>query len=389
MSALGTAVGIILAKVRGRSLAREIARAPAPVTPVAVYFADAPAALYQLRRWYRVLEALSAVHPVAIITSDPSTYRVVRTQTTLPVTFAAGPGELTRVLERHRIRVVLYPNHNALNFRVLRFANPVHIFIGHGESAKESSVSRQLKAYDYTYVADESAIEQLRGIRGFDADAAAVIVGSPWLGFLGNRPDSWQPDARRVVLYAPTWEGDRPTMDYGSVERLGEAIVDAVLGAPDFRLIYRPHPWLGRVRAQTTAADARIRRSLTAAGRDDVIDAGEYGWSLAACDLCITDVSSVAFDARALGKPVLVTVPTSASVPPVDDAAYDGMVRLDKTDAASIRTLIGETLADTVAETTAESPAAAQQHPLPAAASMDALVAAIGDALRVSDNTQP
>jgi CDP-Glycerol:Poly(glycerophosphate) glycerophosphotransferase len=375
MSALGTAIGIILAKVRGRSLARTIARSPAPITPVAVYFADAPSGLYQLRHWYSTLEALGAVYPTSIITSDPSTFRAVHAQTTLPVTFAAGPTELSRVLGRQQVGVVLYPNHNALNFRVLRFADPVHVFIGHGESAKDSSVSRQLKAYDYTYVADAASIGQLRSIRGYDADAAAVVVGSPWLGFLGSAPASWRPDDRTVVLYAPTWEGDRPTMDYGSVETQGEAIVAAVLGAPNLRLIYRPHPWLGRVRSTSADADARIRRAISAAGQGDVVDTGEYGWTLNASDLCITDVSSVAFDARALGKPVLVTVPTSTSIPPVPDAAYAGMVRLEKTDAADIRALIDETLAARTA------------RPTDSATSMDALVAAIGEALLISGDS--
>jgi hypothetical protein len=73
VSALGGALDIILTRVRGRSLARRIAGQSAPVTPVAVYFADAPQSLYQLRRWYRVLEALNATHPTVIITSDPTT----------------------------------------------------------------------------------------------------------------------------------------------------------------------------------------------------------------------------------------------------------------------------------------------------------------------------
>ncbi len=306
MSALGTSISIILTKVRARRVARTIARTTPTTTPIAVYFADAPQSLYQLRRWYRVLEALNVEYPTAIITSDPSTFAAVRRDTTVAVTFASGAPELARVLESHQVRVVLYPNHNALNFRVLRFAVPVHVFIGHGESGKESSVSRQLKAYDLDFVADAAAIDQLRGIRGYDADASAVVIGSPWLGFVGSPPLSWQPDGRKVVLYAPTWEGDRASMDYSSVESHGEQIVAAVLGSPDLRLIYRPHPWLGRVRAASSEADARLRRALATANRGDVVDTGDYGWALTAADVCVTDVSSVVHDIQALGKPLLL-----------------------------------------------------------------------------------
>jgi hypothetical protein len=372
VSAIGTAVGIIATKVRGRSLARRILGQKAPDTPVAVYFADAPSSLYQLRRWYRTLEALNAVHPTSIILSDPATYDAVRAETTLAVTYADGAEALGRALRSLKAKVILYPNHNALNFRMLRFAGPVHIFIGHGESAKESSVSRQLKAYDYTWVASATSIDQLREIRGYDADKSTVVVGSPWLGFLGSPPASWHADDREVVLYAPTWEGDRPTMDYSSVESYGEAIVAAVLGSPGLRLIYRPHPWLGRVRKETAAADARIRKTLAGSDRGAVIDSLEYGWALTAADLCVTDVSSVAFDARALGTPLVVTKPTSASIPPVADSAYRGATILDLTDVEGIRTLLESTLAE------------AKEHPAPSSTSMDALLAAIAKALEVA-----
>jgi hypothetical protein len=369
MSALGSSLAIIRAKVRGRRLARTIAVQQPTVSPVAVYFADAPQTLYQLRRWYRVLEALNAEYPTTIITSDPSTYAVVRRETSVAVTFATGAPQLARVLDRLQVRVILYPNHNALNFRVLRFATPVHVFIGHGESAKESSVSRQLKAYDLDFVADSSSIDQLRGIRGYDADANAVVIGSPWLGFLGLPPASWQPDDRKVVLYAPTWEGDRPSMDYSSVESLGDSIVTAVLAAPGLRLLYRPHPWLGRVRPATAAMDARIRHDITTANRGDVIDTGEYGWALGVADVCVTDVSSVAHDIRALGKPLLLAAPTSPDVPPTTDAMFSGALRIDAADATGIAPLLEQAL--TGANT---APAAS--------VSMGALLAAIGDALR-------
>ncbi len=307
MSALGSAVEIIKSRVKGRILARRIASGQPIATPVAVYFADGPESLYQLRRWYRVLEALNQAHSTGIITSDPATYERVRRETTVPVTFATGAPQLTRAFERQDVRVVLYPNHNALNFRVLRFSKPVHVFIGHGNSGKDSSVSRQLKAYDRTFVSDAAAVELLRSIREYDADANAVIIGSPWLGFSGSAPASWVPDDRTVVLYAPTWEGDRPSMDYSSVESLGEAIIGAVLASPDLRLIYRPHPWLGRVRPASASVDARLRSAITAANRGAVVDTGEYGWSLSAADLVVTDVSSVVSDAVALGKRILLT----------------------------------------------------------------------------------
>jgi hypothetical protein len=375
VNALGTALDIIQTRVRGRSLAKRIADESAPVTPVAVYFADAPQSLYQLRRWYRVLEALNATHPTAIVTSDPATYEIVRRETSVAVTYASGAPELTRALDRQQVRLVLYPNHNALNFRVLRFSTPVHVFIGHGESGKESSVSRQLKAYDRTFIADAGSLAQLRTIRGYDVDANAVVIGSPWLGFLPAVPTTWTPDARTVVLYAPTWEGDRPSMDYSSVESLGDAIVAAVIGDPRLRLIYRPHPWLGRVRSASAAADARIRRTIAEARRGHVVDTGEYGWSLGVAGVCVTDVSSVAHDARALGTPLIITSPTGSAVPPTPESVFDGATRIQAQDATGIRALIEAAIAG--GATAGSGPTV----------SMDPLRIAVADALRLGETS--
>jgi CDP-Glycerol:Poly(glycerophosphate) glycerophosphotransferase len=340
VSAVSTATSIIREKVQARRLARRLAVTPAPETPVAVYFADGPSTVYQLRRWFAPLEALNAVHPTVILVSHPGTYRVVSSETSVPVAFATGTPQLARELAKRGVKVILYPNHNAYNFRVLRFAVPVHVFIGHGESGKESSVSRQLKAYDRAFVADQTSIEVQSSIRGYDAAASSIIVGSPWLQFLPKPPATWQPDARTVVLYAPTWEGDRPTMAYSSAESHGEAMVAAILKDPALRLIYRPHPWLGRVRPATAAADARIRKAVADSGRGDIVDTGEYGWSLGVADVCITDISSVAHDARALGKPLIVTVPVSSTIPTVPESAYRDAAALLADDAEQVAAVI-------------------------------------------------
>jgi CDP-glycerol glycerophosphotransferase (TagB/SpsB family) len=127
--------------------------------------------------------------------------------------------------------------------------------------------------------------------------------------------------------------------------------VSAVLASPGLRLIYRPHPWLGRVRPASAAADARLRRAIVAAHRGDVVDTGEYGWALGAADVCVTDVSSVAHDIRALGKPLLIAA------------------QLDPTGEADIREVVER--ATTAADATAIRPST----------SMDGLLTAIAGAL--------
>ena len=67
----------------------------------------------------------------------------------------------------------MYLNQIDANFRMLRFASPVHIQIGHGESDKGGSVSNQHKAYDLTFVGGDAGRDRLgQALRGFDAERA-------------------------------------------------------------------------------------------------------------------------------------------------------------------------------------------------------------------------
>lgn len=77
-------------------------------------------------------------------------------RSTLPVAFAQGSGALERLVDERDIRVVPYVNQVERNFRMLRFAGPVHVQVGHGESDKAYSVSNQHKAYDLRFVVGPS-----------------------------------------------------------------------------------------------------------------------------------------------------------------------------------------------------------------------------------------
>ena len=147
---------------------------------------------------------------------------------------------------------MLYANQVEQNFRMLRFAEPVHIQIGHGESDKGGSVSNQHKAYDYTFIGGPAGRERLaRALYDFDADARIREVGRPQLDHDHPGAPDWTDDGRLRVLYAPTWEGDRASIRYGSLVSHGAAIIAALRADPRVRIIYRPHPRIGRPRPRT------------------------------------------------------------------------------------------------------------------------------------------
>jgi hypothetical protein len=302
----------------GPRFARRVARTgPVPPGSVVVFFAAGPENLYQFEQWRRTLEELATRRPVVVVVERPDTGEAVLRSSTLPVVFARGSRALEELVVGRDVRVVLYLNQLEPNFRMLRFVEPVHVQIGHGESDKVSSISNQHKAYDLTFVGGPAGSDRLaRALRGFDAATRTAQVGRPQLDHVYPGAPDWAAGSGRRVWYAPTWEGDRPSIAYGSLASHGVALVEALLADPAVRLLYRPHPRTGMASPAHRAADRRIRELVHAAGDRHLVDEGPYGWQWAFADACVTDVSAVAYDWLATGKPLLVTEPASTAYRP-------------------------------------------------------------------------
>jgi hypothetical protein len=312
-----------------------------PDGAVALFFAAPPENMYQFDLWRRPLERLAASRPVFVIVDRPDTGQLVLASSTLPVAFARGTPALEALVARHQVRVVLYVNQVEANFRMLRFAEPVHVQLGHGESDKVFSVSNQHKAYDLTFVGGEAGRDRLAcALREFDVDRRTVQIGRPQLDHDYPGAPEWPRDSGLRVWYAPTWEGDRPSMAYGSVATHGEAMVKALLADPSIRVIYRPHPRTGRISPAYAAADRRLRALLAAGGDRHLVDEGDYGWQWKFADACITDISSVAYDWLATGKPLVITEPVAAAADRPPSALLDTLPLLAAEDARQVRVVL-------------------------------------------------
>src|SRR5690606_36879112 len=148
----------------------------------------------------------------------------------------------------------------------------------------------------------------------YDVDRRTIRIGRPQADhFAGAVP--YVPDDRLVVLYAPTWEGDRAWMSYGTALSQGITLVEKLLATGRHRVIYRPHPRTGVMDGAYGAASRRIVAMLAAANAADppaghVHDAGpDIGWQLVAADVAILDVSAMIYDRLATGRPLIVTRP--------------------------------------------------------------------------------
>jgi hypothetical protein len=217
---------------------------------------------------------------------------------------------------------------------MLRFTSMTHVSLLHGDSDKIVSVSNQAKAYDFTFVAGQAAVDRLgRYLHLFDAPARTVIIGRPQLEPAPPRAPV-TPDRRASVLYAPTWEGAQPTAAYGSVASHGVELAAALLDDGRFTVVYRPHPLAGVRDAAYGQSDAAIRELIAHAAAADPgaghrLSADEpLADAFAAADLLVCDVSAVAMDWLPTGRPLVVTTPVSAETVTASTRLLEAVPRL-------------------------------------------------------------
>ena len=294
---------------------------------IAVYFSDSHVNAYQVRQWYEPLQKLNEHWPVVVIARNIEGAELLARESGLPVVFAPGVEHLERLVAKHPLKIVMYVNQNTTNFQMLRYGRRWHVFINHGESDKVYMTTNQIKAYDFAFIAGRAARERLtKHVWNYEVSQRTFEVGRPQADFMtGEAP--YPSDDRITVLYAPTWEGDRPNAFYGSVLSHGEKIATAILASPQHRLVYRPHPRTGVEHGAYRAAHNRIVRAIAHAnavdpGAHHVFDESpSITWQLSQTDVAVCDISAMIYDRLAVGKPVLVTRPAEPQAV-IDDLGY-------------------------------------------------------------------
>ncbi len=324
-----------------------------------LHFADdnPETSLYQLRQWYRPLTELHKTLPVAISVRSATAARTIAEECALPVEYLRNTRDLEGYMESVDPRVVFYVNHWARNFHVMRYGRAMHVFISHGESEKIYMASGQLRAYDFAFIAGEAAHDRiLAALPNYDPSVRTRQIGRPQLDFLPA--DRSSRSLVTTVLYAPTYEGDRPSMAYGSVESHGRQIVGSLIGA-GHRVIYRPHPMTGSLSEPYRKADRGVRDLLSRTNASQppdrprhVIDtSGSLDEQIAESAVAIVDNSAMAFDWLVTGKPLVVTIPATEATVGVHNSFLSACYRLSAAEAGLAADLVAHALGnDTLAE---------------------------------------
>jgi hypothetical protein len=226
----------------------------------------------------------------------------------------------------------------------------MHVFISHGESEKIYMASGQLRAYDFAFIAGPAACDRiLAALPNYDPVVRTRQIGRPQLDFMP--PDRSGRSDVQTVLYAPTYEGDRPSMAYGSVQSHGPALVGSLVQA-GYRVIYRPHPMTGRLSEPYHRADLVVRDLLTRANAASapgspghVIDtSGRLADQIAVSEVAIVDNSAMAFDWLLTGKPLIVTIPATEATTGIHNSFLSSCYRLTADGAGTAADLVGAAL---------------------------------------------
>ena len=276
----------------------------------AVYYAARTGATYQLGMWLPYFERVN--RRFIVITCHPSTVPEITKLTSAPVVVpkpSSAHGRLWHLVV-DSLKAAFYVQNHADNVDMLRFSKLTHIWLNHGDSDKAANFSARHAAFDKIFVSGQLGVDRYtaHGVR-VRAEQFA-IVGRPQIEHIETRDLALPAEAPRTVLYAPTWQGGKPTTNYSSLP-LGPRILDALL-ARGVTVIFRPHPHTYRDPQQTGIAQD-IQRRLSAdrksSGREHVFGRpAEVDWDIPACfnhcDALISDVSSVASDFLATGKPM-------------------------------------------------------------------------------------
>lgn len=314
-------------------------------------FPDGPINLYQVRQWYGPLEHLAKKYSVGILCFQPESARLITQETSLKVVLANGSTDYREVEHILRPKIILYPNQNYSNYRILGLTDTEHVFICHGESDKIYMASNWVKIFNYFFVAGQASRDRLRRhVRNYDVETRTIAIGRPQIDLAQPAPIK-KAGERTTVLYAPTWEGGRASMSYGSVASHGVEIITALLADPRFALIYRPHPRTGIHSATFAAADDTIRRLIVEANSatetpKHLVDDTPFGWQLDFADILISDVSAVTYDWLTTGKPLLVTEPVEPDAVMPEEGFIADLPRVIDRAASSIVATIDSVLDD-------------------------------------------
>jgi len=291
-------------KKRHKHLPRIIEHASFKNYQIALHFDGEIQNLYQLIQWVSIIDILNKKQPTIIIARDLKVYNWLRTHTSIGTIFLKNLTELMSFYQNTPLKCLLYVNNSTKNFQSLINRDSLHIHINHGESDKTSTISNQSKAYDCVLISGDAAYDKYY-LNLINVDMNKFIkIGRPQLEHVQNT-QSIQTN-KKIVLYAPTWEGTHDTMNYTSINDYGIKIVNMILKDPNYYLVYKPHPNTGSINSETKRINRTLIKLIQKNKHAIVFSHKDINSLFPHIDIAIFDNSAVAVDYLKINKPMFI-----------------------------------------------------------------------------------
>jgi len=271
-------------------------------TDVVIYFSGTVNNLYQIYQWIEPFKELNRHHKIVFVFRDEAAYKEFVKEHNFQAVYLRLLDNLNNFYRMNDFKAILYVNNAVKNFQSLIFNGAFHIHINHGESEKESMYSNQAKAYDFVFTVGDRAVDRYREHLMRLDENKFVKVGRPQLDFVSPYPLE-NPEGKRVILYAPTWEATHETMNYTSIARYGELLIKLLVMSKKYLVIYKPHSSAGTRDKKVAEADRSIRKELESYEDGYVLDDQNIVDLFPVVDFALFDNTSVMIDYLHFDKP--------------------------------------------------------------------------------------
>ncbi len=279
---------------------------------IIVYLAGMINTEYQMDQWLPILEKLSQKYKTTIVFYE-SHFISYGTRLAIPAMRIINVRKLSEIIDQGNAKVIFYLNNNGFNYNLLIFKKYIHVHLNHGDSDKAANAESTAKDYDYLFIAGQASVERhLRA--GWDREKLKV-VGRPQLEFFGKDKVKVKEGGRKTVLYAPTFEGNKETDCYSSIDKMGMEIVKGIIESKKYRLVVKLHPYTGVFLEKYRRISGEMKRYIRDHAEDGHLwvdqlkpEISLYDLFLEA-DVVISDISSVAIDYLVLNRPIIATDP--------------------------------------------------------------------------------
>ncbi|MBB6480746.1 CDP-glycerol glycerophosphotransferase family protein [Spirochaeta isovalerica] len=281
-----------------------------------LFSAGSSATAYQLKQWETILERINEKYNVVVIAYSKSLLDYCRSLK-VPSIFIGDTGKLHSYMlgfdredGTNPIKAVFYINNGVFNASSLVLRKFKHIHLNHGDSDKAANALHTSKDYDYIFIAGNAALERYKKA-GWDLSKIHQ-VGRPQLKELTEMSKKDSGEEKKIIFYAPTYEGHRNSDCYSSLYRMGFKIVSDIIESNEFILYFKAHPYTGEYAQNFRIEMKKIKRliSINSQSGHRYFDKDEKLYPhLSKASLLIGDVSSVSVDFLSTGKPLVATNP--------------------------------------------------------------------------------